>query len=90
VSAAGSVNIAAIPSKTIKPPDNGLFGGGSTIVWIAKFQNSDEMIFLHVITLRQNILHNVPVHVGEAKTAPLIGVGQPFVLDAQQTQNGGL
>ena len=39
---------------------------------------------------RQDFFHHVAVHVGEAKVSALEGVGEAFVVDAEQMQHGGV
>ena len=40
--------------------------------------------------LRQNLLHHLAVHVGQAVVAALEAVGQPLVIEAEQVQDRGL
>jgi hypothetical protein len=40
--------------------------------------------------LSQNLFHHVAVDVGEAEVAALVAVGEPFVVDAELVQDGGL
>ena len=40
--------------------------------------------------LRQNSLHHVPRHVGQAEIAAAVAIGQLGVIDAQQMQDGGV
>ncbi len=44
----------------------------------------------YAITLRNHFLHDVAVHVGQAKTAALKLERQPLVIDSQQVQDRGL
>lgn len=40
--------------------------------------------------LGQQRVHNVAPHIREAVIAPLVAIGEPFVVDAQTVQQGGL
>ena len=44
----------------------------------------------HSPRLRQQLLHDVPVHIGEAEVAALEAVGQLLMVEAEQVQNGGM
>ena len=40
--------------------------------------------------LRNQILHDLPMHIRQAEAAALVEVGQAFVVNAQQAQHGGV
>jgi hypothetical protein len=42
------------------------------------------------VTLREQFLYHLAVHVRQAEVAPLEAVGQLRVIDAEQVQDGGL
>ena len=50
----------------------------------------ENVLGLDGLGLRQQLLHDVPVHVGEAEVAALVLVGELRVVDAQQVQDRGL
>ena len=49
--------------------------------WTGAASSPDEL------PLRQDLLHHVPVHVGQAEVAALELEGQPLVVDAEQVQH---
>ena len=40
--------------------------------------------------LRQNFLHHISGHVGEAEVATAVAIGQAFVIDSQKVQDSGM
>ena len=40
--------------------------------------------------LRQNVMHNIPMDVGQAVIAALESIGQTFMIDSQAVQNRGM
>ena len=40
--------------------------------------------------LREDLLHHLAMHVGQAEVAALVAIGQPRVVDAQQVQDRGV
>jgi hypothetical protein len=39
---------------------------------------------------RQNLLHEMPVHVGETEMAALVFVGEALVVDTEEVHHGGV
>ena len=40
--------------------------------------------------LRQDVLHNLPVDVGQSEVTPGIAIGQALVIESQQVKQGGV
>ena len=39
---------------------------------------------------RQNVLHHIPAHIGQPKISPRMPIGQPFMIEAEEVEHGGM